>query len=200
MRYLVVHGIGDTKPGWSKDLYIELGCRADEVTEFHWEDNVERGWFDRVLRWLFYKTPISKKLLDYGADVPRYFFDKRLRESIIDELSMAMHLMNEPFYLVGFSLGSVICIETLAAINERDTMFAGLATLGSPIDRPIIRRMINHPKTLRRRWVNLWSYSDSVSSKIMVDYTQPLNFAVGVGHVFEAYAAKLREILKRDTL
>jgi len=197
MKYIVVHGIGDTKPGWAKDLYIELGCRMDDIIEFNWEDNVERTMFDRFTRWLLYKTPVTKKLLDYGADVPRYFFDKRLRNSIIDELALEMHLLNEPYYLIGFSLGSVVALETLAAIEQQDTMCAGLITLGSPISRPVIRRLVKHPKVMNRYWLNLWSHSDGVSGRIMVDYTKPLNFAVDVGHVIEAYMASARELLKR---
>lgn len=200
MKYIFIHGIGDTKEGWAKNLFIELGCRMDDVVEVTWEDNVERSYFDRFTRWLLYKTPLTRKLLDYGADVPRYFFDKRLRNSIVDEVSLAMHLMNEPFYLVGFSLGSVIALETLAAIDERDTMCAGLITLGSPIGQPAIRRLVKHPKKMKRPWLNLWSDRDRISSPIMVRYTQPLNFAVDVGHNLEAYVAKTRDILTRKPL
>lgn len=197
MKYIVIHGIGDSKAGWAKDLYIELGCRADDIIEFNWEDNVERSYFDRFTRWLLYKTPATRALLDYGADVPRYFFDKRLRRSIINELGLAMYMMNEPFYLVGFSLGSVIALETIADVEERDTLCAGLITLGSPISQWVLRKLVKHPKAMKRPWVNLWSHKDRISAEIVVGYTKPFNFAVDVGHNLEAYVAKLREVLQR---
>lgn len=200
MKYIIIHGIGDTKPGWARDLYLELGCKPDDIIEINWEDNVERTYFDRFTRWLLYKTPFTRKLLDYGADVPRYFFDRRLRASVVDEVALALHLMNEPFYLVGFSLGSVIALETLASIEQRDTLCAGLITLGSPINQPVIRRWVKHPKTMDRVWINLWSASDPISSRIKVSYTNPINFAIDVGHNLEAYVAKTREILSKETL
>ena len=196
MKYIIVHGIGDSQEGWAKDLYQSLGCRPEDIIEFNWEDNIERTWWDRLTRWTMYKTPVSRALLDYGADVPRYFFDKRLRWSITDELVMTMYMLNEPFMLIGFSLGSVVALEAIAAMDDGDLNFCtGLLTIGSPIDQPVIRRLIRHPKVLRQEWVNYWSAKDLVSARIMVQYNQVKNFAVEVGHDINAYLEQARLFL-----
>ena len=198
MKYIIVHGIGNSQSGWAKDLYIPLGCQMGDIIEFNWEDNIERTMLDRLIRWALYKTPLSKALFDYGADVPRYFFDKRLRASIVDELVLKMYLLNEPFYLIGFSQGSVIALEALASAEDTDHICAGLITLGSPIGHGIVKRLVKHPKLLKRCWYNLWSHRDFISSRIVVKYNQTINFAVDVGHNIEAYMAELRTVLQRD--
>lgn len=200
MKYIVVNGIGETQAGWAKDLYIELGCRPNDIIEINWEDNIKRTPFDCLLRYWLSLSPLSKSLAQHGADIPRYFFDQRLRKSIVDEVAFSMNLLNEPFYLVGFGLGSVIALETLASIDQSDVMCAGLITLGSPIDQPVIRRLIHHPKKMSRVWLNLWSAQDPISTRIRVNYAAVLNFAVDVRHDFNAYMAKTREILSKDTL
>lgn len=200
MKYILIHGIGDTQAGWSQGLHVDLGCEPNDIIEVNWEDNVERTWWDKFQRWLFYKTPISKGLLDYGQDVIRYFADKRLRESIVDEVCFQLYMMTEPYYLVGFSLGSVIALEAVAQCDNEELYCAGLITLGSPLGKKVMNSLVKKPKSVIMGWDNYWGNSDPISSRIVVDYAIVRNMGIEVGHNIKGYLAKVRAFQRREIL
>lgn len=196
MKYVLVHGIGNTKAGWSKGLHEELGCYPDDIVEFNWEDNIQRTKIDKLTSF-FQKGWLGKRLFDYGGDVVRYFTEPRLRRSIVDELFYQLDLLNEPFVLIGFSLGSVIALE---ALNEGLLECKQLVTIGSPIGQPVVKKLVKHPKEVLDRnfvWMNGWSNDDLVSAPIDISYAKPRNIAYTCTHTIKCHLTHIRPLIMK---
>lgn len=89
---------------------------------------------------------------------------ERLLDKILDEL-------DEEIILVGHSLGSVVCLETLHHLESKVSI-ARFVCLGSPLGTPIFHKFFKNkekPEVLKGDWYNIYDVDDFVSSFLLTN-------------------------------
>ncbi len=183
MKIILIHGIGNSNPGWSADLKADqiLGVPQDAIIEFNYEDLMENNRFNRALVFAarvaasYYATPVAgfaaNYVQDYVDDILMYFVVPGVRKKILNRLVGV--LQQHPRAIVmGFSLGSVVAYETFK--NFPNTAYEKtLITLGSPLGSPPLKALVKQfmkvpdkSRPIVENWFNFYSTTDLISGKI----------------------------------
>lgn len=176
MRLVYVHGINqiNTDPVSAKQAW-DLALFGQEYSDsklVYWGD---LSVVQEVKMGLSFTDMLLCELLNFGTnnhflkDVNNYFYDKTMRQIILERLMAAMpENRDEPCVVIGHSLGSVIAYDGL--INHKNNTKTFI-TLGSPLGLYTVMaemKRLNHidplpiPKSLER-WENFRDRVDPVA-------------------------------------
>lgn len=176
-KIVVIHGIGNTQPGWSEFLRLELGIPQEDWIEFIYDDLLDRSLFNRLIvssiRMMLTRTAgaeaadLALASKEYVNDIVSYFLLKGIRKTI--QLRLKQVLEKEPNAIIlAHSLGTVVAYETLKNFDLRtNTLF----TFGSPLSKKLVKRFLEVPDFKRPRvkdWFNVWGMFDPIGGKVTV--------------------------------
>lgn len=174
-KIVAIHGIGNSQPGWSEFLRLELDIPSQDWIEFYYEDLMDRSIFNQAVVWFSRMlvtriasnevaglTAISK---DYLNDIVTYFLLSRSRKTIQLRLKYILEAHPDAIILA-HSLGSVIAYESLKCFAlKAHTLF----TLGSPLSKDLVKRLLHVPDFKRPKvtyWFNIWGRFDPIGGRI----------------------------------
>ncbi|WP_303674756.1 hypothetical protein [Vampirovibrio chlorellavorus] len=174
-KIVAIHGIGNTQPGWSEFLRLELEIPQENWIEFHYEDLLDRSLFNRLVVSAIGMlltciagrdaAALASMPKDYINDVVSYFWLKKTHNAIQARLAGVLQV-NPDAIILAHSLGTVVAYETLKNFNlKAHTLF----TLGSPLSKGLVKRFLQVPDFKRpkiRNWFNVWGRFDPIGGKI----------------------------------
>ncbi|MBX2861170.1 MAG: hypothetical protein KTR14_08040 [Vampirovibrio sp.] len=209
-KIILVHGIGDATPGWTKAINAAelLEVSPERIEEFVYEDILEKNWFHQMtvtaaklyLQYQFgsLAANLANQGQDYIDDVLAYFFVPGVRNKILDRLAQVLNRYPNAL-LVGYSLGSVICYEGLKNRLTSDHKVTFIS-LGSPLSKRVVRQFLKVPDKSRPQvsnWFNFYGTLDPVSGGIKHLGCYPEDqFKITAGHQFSRYLLAVKNFLK----
>lgn len=174
-KIVAIHGIGQTKPGWSEPSRVLLGVPQEDWIEFYYEDLMNRSFFQRltVAAAKFYlkrtygpeALVLTEMAQEHLNDIISYFVMNGTRLEILVRLKGILKQYPDCIIL-SHSLGSVVAYE---ALKNFDVQAHSLFTFGSPLSKRIVRNFLRIPNSERptlANWFNIWSFLDPISGKI----------------------------------
>lgn len=174
-KIVAIHGIGNTKPGWSEFLRLELEIPQENWIEFHYDDLLDRSSFNRLvvsaIRVLLTRiagrdaADLASAPKDYINDIVSYFMLKRTRKAIQERLAKELQA-NPDAIILAHSLGTVVTYETF---KNFDLTAHTLFTFGSPLSKKLLKRFLRVPDFKRPRvkdWFNVWGMFDPIGGKV----------------------------------
>ncbi|MBY0451239.1 MAG: DDHD family phospholipase [Cyanobacteria bacterium] len=174
-KIVAIHGIGNIEPGWSESLRVDLDIPAEDWIEFHYDDLMDRSFFNRVVVsatkiYLSHTygpeaAALASGAEDYINDLISYFVMNGTRLEI--QVRLKGILRDHPDAIIlGHSLGSVIAYETLKNFELKAHTFF---TLGSPLSKFLVKKFLKVPEKTRpnvTNWFNIWGTFDPISGRI----------------------------------
>jgi hypothetical protein len=174
-KIVVIHGIGNTQPGWSEFLRLELGIPKEDWIEFHYDDLLDRSLFNRLvvssIRFALFRVAgpetaiLSSVSKEYVNDIVSYFLLKETRIAIQGRLAKVLE-SNPDSVILSHSLGTVVAYETLKNFRlKAHTLF----TFGSPLSKELVKRFLQVPDFRSPKvvnWFNVWGRFDPIGGKV----------------------------------
>lgn len=174
-KIVAIHGIGDTQPGWSESLRLDLKIPQEDWIEFYYDDLMDRSVWNRMMvattRIYLTRTygpeaaTLANEAEEYINDLIAYFLISNARFAIQTRLKSIL-TENPDTLILAHSLGTVVAYETLQNFDlKAHTFFC----LGSPLSKRIVRQFLKVPEKKRphvTNWFNIWSPFDPISGQI----------------------------------
>lgn len=174
-KIIAIHGIGNTKPGWSELLRLDLEIPKQDWIEFCYDDLMDRSFLNRLLvgttrLYLKHSQHPEKETLaqsaeDHVNDVIAYFASNDTRVEIQIRLKEVLKRYPDAIILA-HSLGSVVAYETL---KNFDLKAHALFTLGSPLSKNLVKKFLRVPNFARPKiayWFNVYGQFDPIGGRI----------------------------------
>ena len=222
-KVIVIHGIGNHKPGWSKSFRIQEIFQIPEadVIEISYEGQLEQGYLNRYaapalslaaqVAVSLYVSPlvpagaVTRNVLDYLADIPAYMENAQVRTAV-ESLIFSVLSANPGATVLAHSLGSIAVMRTLQTYGKQ-CGYPRVVLLGSPLSRGLVLKMA-HLDSQRIDWPvrdllaiygkrdlisGVWPLSGQIKK---FGLTELDNYSIDNGHELSAYLTAAQTILK----
>jgi len=221
-KLIVIHGIGNHKPGWSKSFRIHELFQIPEadVIEISYEGQLEQGYLNRYavpalslaaqVAVSLYISPlvpaggVTRNVLDYLADIPTYMENTQVRTAV-ESLIYSVLSANPGATVLAHSLGSIAVMRTLQTYG-RQCGYPRVVLLGSPLSRGLVLKMA-HLERQNTNWpvrdllaiygkrdliAGVWPLSGQIKVFGLTDLD---NYAIDNGHDLPVYLKAAQAIL-----
>lgn len=144
----------------------------------------------------FLRKPLARLFLEnFVKDTAAYFFKPGMRQKMQKRLYEALPKDGKPFTLVAHSQGTIIALETLAALKKNSNVVIDtFVTIGSPLGIQEVQDFLTEKTPLQvpgcvKRWYNFADPFDFVSfDKSLGDEYEPMGFITDDVISNQAYA------------
>lgn len=222
-KLIVIHGIGNHKPGWSKSFRLHelFQIPKSDVIEISYEGQLEQGYLNRYaapalslaaqVAMSMYVSPlvpagaVTRHVLDYLADIPAYMENTKVRTAV-ESLIFSVLSANPGATVLAHSLGSIAVMRTLQTYGKQ-CGYPRVVLLGSPLSRALVLKMA-HLDSQRMDWpvrdlfaiygkrdliAGVWPLSGQIKA---FGLTELDNYPIDNGHDLPAYLTAAQTILK----
>lgn len=178
-NFIIIHGIGDAKEGYSKTLQknIKNLFKPDEEIKFYeylWSDEIREGENELLSNLTNVNISYNKQrkwFTVHISDVVAYLRDKVIANEIKENLRKILNKLlsdsNSINIIIAHSLGSVIAFDVLKGYYEHGLQADYFFTLGSPL--AIFINDFQKDKTyfdpipVKKGWLNIFSPNDIIA-------------------------------------
>lgn len=191
MKIVYVHGMSPMPPARQLKFLLDNALLEQESQDSilaYWSDILHPDQNSLV-------RGAQEKILEvFLNDVYRYLLDKNAQAKIEGRLRSILDEMNEPFILIGHSLGSVIAWKTLSQY-KRKIEVPTFITLGSPLGMDILKDEL-------RKQMKLTNFSKPPQVTRWYNFADPLDIVASDKTVSDEYKGRLIKdelIFNQDT-